>query len=157
MKLESLHWFRVALLTLAIGFGNVGCQSPHGQTAGSGNLASVEITGRTTEDIQRMAVAVFTEDYYKLAWQSGGLMVFEKEGSRANNLAYGGLVSGETVVVRVKLVVEELAPGSHLVRSDAFMVRGAGNSFFEEEVPVHKPRRRPYQGYLDQIKKRLAS
>ena len=146
----------LVILTLALGLGTTSCQSPKGQTAGSGNLASVQITGTTTEAIQRTALAVFTEDYYKLASQSGDTMVFEKEGSRANNLAYGGF-SGQTVVIRIKLVVEERAPGTHLVRCDAFMVRDAGKSFFEEEVPVHKPRRGAYQDYLDQIKKRLGS
>lgn len=145
----------VGPLMVVLGLVVTGCQSPHGQNAGSSSLASVMITGKSADEIQKATIAVFTADYYRLAGVNGNMMVFEKAGSRANDLAYGGLLGQQPVTVRVKVILEVLSPTTDLLKLDAFMVTNAADSFYAEEIPVHKPHRRPYQDYLDKIKKRL--
>lgn len=142
-------------LTLAIALILTGCQSPHGQNAGSSSLASVMIKNKSAEEIQKATTEVFLEDSYRLAGVSGNMMVFEKPGSRANELAYGGILAQQPVTIRIKVVMEVLSPTTDLLKLDAFMVTNAGDSFYAEEIPVHKPRKAPYQAYLNQIKRRL--
>ena len=87
-------------------------------------------------------------------------MVFEKEGTRANNLAYNGVVGthyGAQTIVRVKTELVELGGGSHRLQCQAYMVRNAGDSFFEEEQRLANVRRGPYQTLLDEVAKRLKS
>jgi hypothetical protein len=148
-------WLRAGLPALVLGVVCAGCQSPHGQNAGSSSLASVMITSKSAAEIQQATTAVFTEDSYRLAGVNGNMMVFEKAGSRANDLAYGGVLAQQPVTIRVKVVMEVLSPTTDLLKLDAFMVTNAGDSFFGDEIPVHKPRRGPYQAYLNKIKKRL--
>ncbi len=155
MKRICPTWLRAGLPTLLLGLAFTGCQSPHGQHAGSSSLASVMITGKSAEAIQQATMAVFTEDSYRLAGVNGNMIVFEKAGSRANDLAYGGLLVQQPVTIRVKVIMEVLSPTTDLLKLDAFMVTNAGDSFFADEIPVHKPRRGPYQAYLNKIKKRL--
>jgi hypothetical protein len=147
--------FPNVLVALALGFAAAGCQSPHGQNAGSSSLASVMIKNKSAEEIQKATTDVFLEDSYRLAGVSGNMMVFEKPGSRANDLAYGGLLAQQPVTIRIKIVMEVLSPTTDLLKLDAFMVTSAGDSFFAEEIPVHKPRKAPYQAYLNKIKRRL--
>ena len=147
--------FPAWLLALAFGFAATGCQSPHGQNAGSSSLASVIIKNKSAGEIQKATTDVFLEDSYRLAGVSGNMMVFEKPGSRANDLAYGGLLAQQPVTIRINIVMEVLSPTADILKLDAFMVTNAGDSFFAEEIPVHKPRKGPYQAYLNKIKRRL--
>ena len=85
-------------------------------------------------------------------------MVFETEGSRANPLARDGLAAaqaGARTLVRVRADVVVLGRGSHRLQCQAFMVSGAGDSFFEEEHPLRNIRSRPYQNLLDEVAMRL--
>ncbi|HWW00195.1 MAG TPA: hypothetical protein VNZ64_10910 [Candidatus Acidoferrum sp.] len=125
---------------------------------GSASFASVVIASRSTAEIQSATVAVFSANGYAGHDKGSGQMVFEKEGTRANNLAYNGVVGthyGAQTIVRVKTELLDLGGGSHRLQCQAYMVRNAGDSFFEEEQRLANVRRGPYQTILDEVAKRL--
>ncbi|MEK7779886.1 MAG: hypothetical protein AAB370_00125 [Verrucomicrobiota bacterium] len=153
------HFFFVrlgALLSVVlVALGGAGCRSA-GKPA-SASFASVVISDRSAVQILDTTIAVFREDgYTPLA--SGRELIFDKEGSRLNTLSRDGLVAtqaGAVTVVRVKVELIELGPSSQRLQAHAFMVSGAGDSFFEDEHKLADFRGRPYQRLLDEVAKRL--
>jgi len=124
----------------------------------SASFASVEIAGKTSEEICRTTGAVFQEDGYTVGSLSPSGMVFQKEGSRGQSLAYGGVADtyyGSTTVVRVRASVVDLGAGKHRLQCKAFMVRKANDSFFQDETALLNIRSRPYQNLLDKVADRL--
>jgi hypothetical protein len=125
---------------------------------GSSSFASVVIARHSATEIEAAAAQVFREHGYETYTSKVGQFVFEKEGTRANNLAYNGLVGthyGAQTVVRVKAEVVELDGSNRRLQCQAYMVRNAGDSFFEDEIRLSNVRRGPYQKLLDEIAKRL--
>jgi hypothetical protein len=125
---------------------------------GSASFASVEIKNHSRAEIQYTTAQVFREDGYRGSLSGSGQMVFEKEGSRANNLAYNGLVAtheGAITVVRVRADLVDLGGSSWRLQCHAFMVRNAGDSFFEDEIRLANVRSGPYQRLLDKVAKQL--
>jgi hypothetical protein len=85
-------------------------------------------------------------------------MIFQKEASRGQSLAYGGVVDtyyGSTTAVRVRASLVDLGMGSYRLQCNAFMVRHTNDSFMEDESPLLNIRSRPYQNLLDKVAKRL--
>jgi hypothetical protein len=124
----------------------------------SASFASVKITGKTLDQICQATAAVFQEDGYKVGALSPSGMLFQKEGSRGQSLAYGGVVDthyGAVTVVRVKAAIVDLGAGTYRLQCNAFMVRNANDSFFEDESPLLNVRSRPYQNLLDKVAMRL--
>jgi hypothetical protein len=133
-----------------------GCHSLN--QPGSASFASVLISGRSATKIQKTMVEVFRANGYSGHDNGQQQMVFEKEGTRANNLAYNGIVGthyGAQTIVRVKTELFDLGGGSHRLQCQAYMVRNAGDSFFEEEQRLANVRRGPYQTLLNQVANRL--
>ncbi len=133
-----------------------GCKSL--DQPGSASFASVVIQQRTVAEIEATADQVFRENGYT-AYQAGPYRsLYEKEGSRANDLAYNGVVGthyGAKSLVRVKTEVVDLGGGAHRLQCQTYMVRNAGDSFFEEETRLTNFRSGPYQKLLDEIGNRL--
>jgi hypothetical protein len=145
----------LSILAIACVAVAAGCSSP-GKPA-SASFASVVIKNRSAAQIRDTTVAVFREDGYA-AFSFGQGLVFDKEGSRLNTVSRDGLVgaqAGAVTIVRVKVELVELAPDSHRLQCHAFMVSGAGDSFFEDEHKLANYRSRPYQNLLDEVAKRL--
>jgi hypothetical protein len=141
-------------LLLACGLFSAGCHL--GQPA-SASFASVTISGRTAKQICDTAVAVFRADGYE-AFTSGEELIFEKEGTQANNIAQNGLVGthyGARTIIRVKTEIVDLGGGSLRLQGQAFVVRNAGDSFFENEHHLANIRSRPYQKLMDEVASRL--
>src|SRR5690348_11293 len=94
----------MTLIRLCVGLGLivsvVGCKSL--DKPASASFASVVIDGRRLEEIRDATVAVFQQDGYKVAIDHPDHMVFEKEGSRMNQISYGQWLSEGGVWVRVK-------------------------------------------------------
>lgn len=131
-----------------------GCQSG----PASASFASVDIGGKTPDEICQTAGAVFREDGYKVALLSPERMVFEKEASRAESIAYSGIVDthyGAITLVRVKAELVDVGEGSQRLQCQAYMVRNAGDSFFSDESRLVNMRSGPYQKLLDKVAKRL--
>lgn len=143
----------LALLCTAL---SSGCRSL--SEPASASFASVVIANRSVQEIEQAAGAVFQADGYRTFRTVGGDLVFEKEGSRKNQIAYSGFVGthyGEQVNVRVRAEIVDLGAGTHRLQCKAYMVRDAGNDVFEEEVPLSNLRGQPYQKLLDETASRL--
>src|SRR6516225_7796312 len=96
----------------------------------SASFASVEIKGKTPAEICKTAGEVFQEDGYAVRSLNPGLMVFEKEGTRGQSLAYGGVVDtyyGSSTVVRVRASLADLGLEKYRLQCKAYMVRDAGD------------------------------
>lgn len=125
---------------------------------GSASFASVVIPKRTPEEICQAAARVFQENGYKAALVNSESMLFEREGTRGESLAYSGIVDthyGAVTVVRVKAELVDLGEGSYRLQCKAFVVRNANDSFFADESPLANIRSGPYQKLLNETAKRL--
>lgn len=140
---------------LALTLVGTGCHSMSGPASAS--FASVTISGKSLEQIRDTTAAVFQADGYR-ASASGQQFLFEKEGTLSNTRAHDGFIAaqgGASTIVRVRAEVVDLGGGTRRLQCHAFMVKSAGDSFFEEEHKVANIRSRPYQNLLDEVAKRL--
>jgi hypothetical protein len=153
--LRGLPTAVAAAITVFCAFVVSGC---HLFSPGSASFASVTITNRSPAEIGVAVGQVFQEDGYTLRTSKDGQWVFEKEGTRANDLAYNGLVAthnGSRTAVRVRMDLVELGNDSRRLQCQAYMVRNAGEAFFEDESRVANIRSGPYQSLLDKVAERL--
>jgi hypothetical protein len=142
-------------LMLLSAFLVAGCGT--GKPAGA-SFASVIIPGKTPEEICKTTGSVFQEDGYKILALTPSTMIFQKEASRSQSMAYNGIVNtsyGAVTMVRVKAELLDLGNGSQRLQCQAAMVRNAGDSFFEDESRLTNLRSRPYQNLLNKVAKRL--
>jgi hypothetical protein len=133
-----------------------GCSSM-GQPA-SASFASVQFSGKSAKEIRDTTMAVFREESFRVFIADSGQLVFDREGSRANAVARNGLVAaqaGSVTVVRVRADVVELAPATHRLHCQAYMVTDADDAFFEQEDRLANFRSGPYQKLLDEVARRL--
>jgi hypothetical protein len=124
----------------------------------SASFASVIIPDKTPEEICSAAAQVFQEDGYQVASLTPSNMIFQKEASRGQSLANTGVVDtmyGASTLIRVRAELVDLGAGSHRLQCQAFVVRNAGDSFFEDESRRTNLRRMPYQNLLDKVAARL--
>jgi len=155
---NSSGWLTVTfgtLLAALLAFVGAGC----GATKPSGaSFASVTIKGHSKNDIARVTAQVFQEDGYRGGSMKGHPMVFQKEGSRMTDLAYGGVADtyyGAKTLVRVKVDIVTLGEDSHRLQCQAYVVKDAGDSFFEDEQKLANIRSGPYQSLLNKVAKQL--
>jgi hypothetical protein len=146
----------IAFLSLSLMCGLFGAGCHLGQPA-SASFASVTISGKSAGEIRDATIAVFRENGYQVFGSSQGL-TFEKEGTKANSIARDGLVGshyGAVTIIRVRAELVDLGHGSQRLQCQAYMVSGAGDSFFEEEHRLANFRSGPYQDLLDEVAKKL--
>jgi hypothetical protein len=149
---KNLLWMTCALASVLLASG---CST--GQPA-SASFASVVIPGKTPDEICQTTAQVFQEEGYKVRGLNPAAMVFEREGTRGESLAYSGVVDthyGAVTLVRVKAELVDLGAGSYRLQCKAFMVKNANDSFFADESPLMNIRGHPYQKLLDETAKRL--
>ncbi len=125
----------------------------------SASFASVVIANQSTETIQDTTMLVFGEAGYKANRVPDGTMVFEKEGSRGDQIVYGGLggaAYGGAVTVRVRAEIVDLAgQDARRLQCQAYMVRDAGSGIFEDKSRLADFRSGPYQKLLDEVATKL--
>lgn len=143
------------LLAALLALTGAGC----GATKPSGaSFASVIIKGHTPNEIAQFTAQVFQEEGYVGGSMKGHPMVFQKEGSRMTDLAYQGVADthyGAGTAVRVKVDIVSLGADSHRLQCQAYVVRNAGDGFFEEEQRLANIRSGPYQSLLNKVAKQL--
>jgi len=143
----------LALLMIALALTGCGTGKP-----ASASFASVLIPGRTPDEICKTTATVFQEDGYQVKVLTPSDMLFEKEASRGQSLAYSGVVDthyGALTLVRVKAQLVDMGAGSHRLQCQAFMVRNASDSFFADESRLANIRSGPYQSLLNKVATRL--
>ena len=116
-------------------------------------FASVVIHGQPHERVRDTTALVFLEHGYRVAKNGWADLVFEREGSAMNNIAYGTLMAGH-VWVRVKASIVDGLPGTCRLDCEAFVLRNRGEAL-EEETRITKLHNRQYQDILNEVAKRL--
>ena len=128
-----------------------------GQPSGA-SFASVRIENRSPAQIRQATAQVFQEDGY-VGYDAGGdEMLFQKEGTRANDIGQNGFVDsyyGAKTIIRVRAQIVDLGAGAYRLQCQAYMVRNAGDSFFQDQHALTNARRMPYQRLLDKVAQRL--
>jgi hypothetical protein len=151
-ELMKKSWLVPAVLLIACAslISCAGSGILHGKAKG---MAWVDISGKTPEQIAAAAKKVFIGDGYELMEYSGSELVFEKPGSRMQDLSYGGLLSQEGVWVKAVLKITPRDNGLCWVSCDAYMVKNRDDDFFRDETKVLKAFGREYQRLLNRVKK----
>ncbi|MBP9900170.1 MAG: hypothetical protein V9H26_13495 [Verrucomicrobiota bacterium] len=125
----------------------------------SASFASVVIPSQSVEKIQSTTLLVFQEAGFKSRSEPGGAMVFEKEGSRGDQIVYGdlgGAAYGGAVTVRVRAeIVDLIGQDAHRLQCTAYIVNHAGDGVFEDKQRLANFRRGPYQKLLDEVAGKL--
>jgi hypothetical protein len=125
----------------------------------SASFASVVIPNQSVETIQDTTMLVFGEAGYKANRTPDGSMVFEKEGSRGDQILYGGLGGAEyngAITVRVMAEIVDLSgQDARRLQCQAYMVRHAGEGIFEDKTRMANFRGGPYQKLLDEVATKL--
>jgi hypothetical protein len=142
-----------ALLWAAASLALLGCKSLTKSDPAS--FAAVRITGHTPEQIHAATMAVFQQDGYEAARVARSELVFEKEGSRWDQIAYGNWVDSNPVWIRVRVSLVPLSDGVFRLQCQAFRVRDKDDTVPENEVRLKNNHSKPYQALLDKVLGRL--
>jgi len=152
MKILRTIGVSASLLALTCGLMTmVGCGATKPASA---SFASVVINGHSLVEIRNAAGEVFSADGYSVMVRDNE-MKFEKEGSRAKQLAYEGLAGGGPVIIRVRARIVQLSQNSYRLECKAFIVKSPGDPTFEEVITLQNIRSAPYQELLDKVAKKL--
>lgn len=128
--------------------GLCGCRSAN--KPASASFASVVIANRSVDEIRRTATAVFTEAGYETYSSVGGGLIFEKEGTRKNQVMHGGWIDDSPVRERVRSEIVTLHNGTHRLQCKVYMVQDPG-AFSAQEKRLANFRSGPYQELLNQV------
>lgn len=143
----------LAILLLFGLLAGTGCRS--NKQPASASFASVIIANRSVAEIQRASAAVFEEAGYFHLIKPDGEMIFEKEGTRGNQIAHGGWLEDGQVRVRVRAQIVPLLDGTQRLQCKAYMVNDPGDMWFEKEKRLANFRSGPYQKLLEEVAQRL--
>ena len=141
---------------LSLSFTTMSCAGKEIVPGKAKGMAWVEITGASIQQISAAAKKVFIQDGYEIVAEEPGKLVFEKSGSRMNDLTYGGLANQEGVWVKIVVAIKERGNSTYWVSGDAFMVKNKDDDFFREEIKVLKLFGQEYQRLLNRVKKEAA-
>jgi hypothetical protein len=145
-------WRLAGLLAICLGLSLcAGCSST--PETDSDPLAYVEIHGQPHDKVADMAALVFHDHGYTVTRKGWAHLVFEKQGSTMNDIAYGDWLDGR-MWVRVKATVVEESPGNCRLECEAFLLRGRGQAL-EEEIRINKLHSHKYNQLLKEVAKRL--
>lgn len=144
------------LSCLFLGLALTGCRSTSGP--GSASFASVTIENKTPGQIHDAAAKVFRADGYEAYEIAPDKLLFEKEASRMATISRDGLIAaqnGARTLERVRTQLVHLGGTTYRLQCEAFMVSGAGDAFFEDEVRKTNLRAGPYRSLLNKVAKQL--
>jgi len=121
---------------------------------GSAAFASVRIAGHTPEQIRGATVLEFEQEGFTPVDMKSPEMVFEREGTRWDQIAYGSWMT-KNVWLRVKVTVQPMYTDNYRLECQAFRVRDKGEPLESDPVPLRHSQNKPYQTLLDKIAARL--
>lgn len=125
-----------------------GCRSANKPVSAS--FASVTIANRGVDEIRRAATAVFAEAGYETYSSVAGDLIFEKEGTRKNQVMHGGWIDDSPVRERVRSEIVTLYDGTQRLQCKVYMVQNPGQ-FSEQEKRLANFRSGPYQTLLNRV------
>ncbi len=94
---------------------------------------------------------MFQQDGYVAAGGQRPEMIFEREGSRWDQIAYGSWVNDAPVWLRVRVSVVPLSADTFRLQCQAYKVRDKGDPFTEDQVRIRSNHSKPYQALLDKV------
>jgi hypothetical protein len=115
---------------------------------GSSSLASVVIASHGPDAVRGETIRVFGDDGYALVADAGDVLTFEREPTQGDLVRYGRY--GESITMRVVVMIQPRNVGGVLLRADASVLRDNG---FEDKIL--RIARRPYQKLLDRVRASL--
>jgi hypothetical protein len=127
----------------------IGCKSL--DKPDSASFASVRIQGHTPEQIRAATVVVFQQDGYAAVGGQRSEMVFEKEGSRWDQIAHGSWVNDAPFWLSVKVSMVPLSDGTFRLQCLAYKIRNKGDPLTEDKVRIRNNHSKPYQALLDKV------
>jgi hypothetical protein len=130
-----------------------GCQSFNRPPQNS--LSSMTITDRTLPQIAGAVQEVFATHYFTGGPTDPYHYVFQRPGTRANDIAYGSLMFDEKVTVRVEVAIQPVEGQGTLVSCNAWLVEDAGDPVFQDPHQVRLLRKWPYEELMRDIRKQL--
>jgi hypothetical protein len=149
MMNPTLRNLATGIFVAVAGIGLLGCKSLN--KPASAGFASVRIQGHTAEQIRAASVVVFQQDGYTALEGKRSEMVFEKEGSRWDQIAYGSWVNEAPVWLRAKVTMVPLSDDTFRLQCQAYKVRNKGDPLAEDQVRIGNSHRKPYQALLDEV------
>jgi len=120
----------------------------------SGSHAGVTIKGHDVTEVVLMTREVFADHGYALAGAETDRMIFERPGTKGEQVKYGSFGS-TSVVMRAKVDIQEMGPDTFYLRCDLFSVRDAGQSMLEDETRMVLVNSKSYQSIMDEVSARL--
>jgi len=145
----TLRTLLAGLFVAAASAALIGCKSLN--EPDSASFASVRIQGHTPEQIRGATVVVFQQEGYTAAGAQRPEMVFEREGTRWDQIAYGSWVNEAPVWLRVKVSMVPLAGDTVRLQCQAYKILNKGDPLAEEQVRIGHSHRKPYQELLDKV------
>ena len=149
MMKPTLQTLLASIMAASIGMVLLGCKSL--DKPASASFASVQIRGHTPEQIRAATVVVFEQDGYAATDIRRPELVFEKEGSQWDKIAYGSFGDDAAIWIRVKVSVVPLSPELCRLQCQAYRVRNRGDAVFEDQVQLRHNKSKPYQALLDKV------
>jgi hypothetical protein len=149
MMKSTLQNFATGICVAAASIALIGCKSLN--KPASASFASVRIQGHTAEQIRAASAVVFQQDGYTLVEGHRPEMVFEKEGSRWDQIAYGSWVNEAPVWLRAKVTMVPLSADTFRLQCQAYKVRNKGDPLTEDQVRIGNSHNKPYQALLDEV------
>ncbi len=146
-----VDWFPVLAVLCIAGLLAGGCKNT--DKPETAQFASVEIHGRSPQQIRAVTADVMREHGYKVSTGNLSTIVFEKEGTTMNNIAYGNWMGGG-IATRAKINFVPVTDDVFRIECHAFLVRNKGE-VLEEEVTVKGIHSGQYQKMLKEIARRL--
>jgi hypothetical protein len=140
------------LLLAGLSFVLAGCAST--SSPGINSHAAVTIRGHAVTDVVLTTRAVFEEHDFVLARAEPDRMIFERPGTKAEQVKYGSFASSR-VTIRAKVDLQEMGPDTFFLRCDVFSVRDAGESVLEDETRLILVSSKPYRRILNEVRDRL--
>ena len=142
-------------IALAAAFVSTACKSSRVApgTPNDGSLASIFVTNTTRSAISETAFLVMRENGFIYKTTTGGAMIYEREGSKWDQVAYGGWF--EKIWIRVRLAVDAYQIGVFRVSCKVFRVDGRGDLSMGEERLISPKSAEYYQGLLKTMQDRI--
>jgi len=124
----------------------------------SASFASVTIYNQTNEKIQQATVSVFENNGYQTVRMPDGVVVFEKEATKGEQIAYAGFAGAEEgvpTIVRMRMNIEPQGPHASLLSCKAYAITNPGDFVNQQIFPIFDFKSKPYQQLLDNVRDNL--
>ena len=134
-----------------------GCKTTHSE-ANPAEFVSVFITGKSPQQIASATTKAFHAEGYSGGQERSGQLVFDKRASAGTTFIYEGMVAageGNHTVYRARVDIVPMDDGAHRLQCQAYIVKNAGDSVFEDQIPMRRASGPIYQDILKKAARQL--